>query len=275
MTAVVNAAPAAAAAHFDLEDMFGMAPANSSKQQHAAAPAAPAAADHHDDPFAAFGTVEGASAAIPAATPPAAPAAAVSPAAAAAGSGRTTSPSRQEAAARAKAAAAAAAAAAAVTSPRDHSPRYQSYQQQQQQQPSRAPDPARQVDDPYSSGRRQEAPSFSTLAAERAYGVESVDGGGGHDRGQGLYGGPDGSFSGGSLGGSATGGKGWGGLLKSVTKTATTLGKKGLKAAQVGGCACSNVGWCVSVGAYCLPASLASMIQLISLHGLQACTGVL
>lgn len=44
-----------------------------------------------------------------------------------------------------------------------------------------------------------------------------------------MYGGADGSFN----GGSATGGKGWGGLLKSVTKTAATLGKKGLKAAQV------------------------------------------
>jgi hypothetical protein len=51
-----------------------------------------------------------------------------------------------------------------------------------------------------------------------------------------MYGGTDGSFNGsgsGNFGGSATGGKGWGGLLKSVTKTATTLGKKGLKAAQV------------------------------------------
>jgi hypothetical protein len=43
---------------------------------------------------------------------------------------------------------------------------------------------------------------------------------------------------GGSYGGEGSGsGKGWGGLLKSVTKsavsTAATLGKKGLKAAQV------------------------------------------
>jgi hypothetical protein len=71
------------------------------------------------------------------------------------------------------------------------------------------------------------------MAAGGAYGVESVDGP--YDRGQ-MYGGADGSFSGsgsGNFGGSATGGKGWGGLLKSVTKTATTLGKKGLKAAQV------------------------------------------
>jgi hypothetical protein len=101
-----------------------------------------------------------------------------------------------------------------------------------------------------------------------------VDGGGGYDRGQGVYGGQDGSFSGGSFAGSATGGKGWGGLLKSVTKTATTLGKKGLKAAQVGGCVCSNVGCCVSVCSGCLPASHASMIQLMSLHGLQAGTNM-
>lgn len=130
-----------------------------------------------------------------------------------------------------------------MTSPREHSPSFARQQQQyeqpaQQQQRPRASEPSlrqQQARDPYSSSSssrpQPDAASFSTLAAERAYGVESVDGP--YDRGAQMYGGADGSFNGGAYGGSATGGKGWGGLLKSVTKTAATLGKKGLKAAQV------------------------------------------
>lgn len=72
--------------------------------------------------------------------------------------------------------------------------------------------------------------SFSSNAAEQRHSAATaggyVDGYGGSSSG--AY-----DFGQAGYNESAGGGRGWGGLFKSVTKTAATLGKKGLKAAQV------------------------------------------
>jgi hypothetical protein len=140
--------------------------------------------------------------------------------------------------------------ARAAVGPRSGSKYFEQYEQQQQQQHQQgygSSDSAR-----FRHGAAAEAPSsFSSIAAEqrvaaiagagsmvdRPYqqgGGSSSYGSSGIDSGYG-YGG---SFGGDGMGAGSGSGKGWGGLLKSVTKsavsTAATLGKKGLKAAQVG-----------------------------------------
>lgn len=244
-----SASPAAAPAPshpFDLEDMFGPT-ANSSPQPQrrirstvAAIPeAAGSPVDNPFDPFTAFDSVEGAAAAVPAT--PLVPASAPTPTPSAAEPpaqpmrpSRAATPVQQQPQPVGSNSPSTAPAAREAAKP---SSLYfaELDQQQQQQQPRQHsrmdPDGGRGHITTSRYSANAEHPSSSIGAAQHRLEAAAAD------RYLDGYGSPtSSSYDFGQAGyheQAGGGGKSWGGLLKSVTKTAAVIGKKGLKAAQV------------------------------------------